>query len=230
MIALAYICHRAMFRHVSNDANETKREKIMSKNVTKFIEAINAALDSRVAYETHKDANNDSMQSNLTSLRKSMTHSDIATVMMNSSVDAEFINRAERSNNRYNIYAAVKVDNIARCVKSVAELNHYTLAILRVALALEATDSKLSHKDAVAACSASVKHSDANRERIIKSLRYAKHVAANTASTQSSSSINALQTFNMLTESRDASNAVVYSVNRESDAFKSIAKRYEFAI
>jgi hypothetical protein len=194
-----------------------------------YIAALNAALDSRQAYETSKSCA-DSMTANIAALRKSVTHSDIATVLLTANVDAEFINRSERSNNRYNIYAAQKVDNAARAVKNVATLNHYTLACLRVAIAFEADASKLTHKDAVSACSASVKHSDAKREKIIKSLRYASHVAANTASTQASSSINALQSLNILSETRDASNVICYSVNRDSAALIALCARYEISL
>jgi hypothetical protein len=202
----------------------------VNDKIANYVAELNSALDARASYEHDKSAANDSIQTCIAALRKSVTHVDIASVLLSCDVDSNFINRSERSNNRYNVYAAQKVDNVARAVKSVAELNHYSLAILRVALAVEKIDSKLSHKDAVAACSASVKHSDAKRESIIKSLRYAKHVAANTASTQSSSSINALQTCHILSEARDAANNIVYSVNRESEAFKTLAKRYELAI
>lgn len=200
------------------------------QNIQDYITALNAALDARASYEKAKNAENDSIQSCITSLRKSVTHSDVATALMNNAVNAEFINRSERTNNRYNVYAAQKVDNAARAAISVEALNHYSLAILRVAVALEAKELMLSHKDAVAACSASVKHSEAKREAIIKSLRYAKHVAANTASTQSSSSINALQTCNVLRETRNANNEIVYSVNRESDMTKALCARYEIAL
>lgn len=199
-------------------------------NVQDYIAAINAALDSRASYESAKNAENDSIQSVITSLRKSMTHNDVATALMNNAVDAEFINRSERSNNRFNVYAAQKVDNAARAAINVESLNHYTLAILRVAVALEAKELTLTHKDAVAACSASVKHSEAKREQIIKSLRYAKHVAANTASTQSSSSINALQTLKAFSESRNANNEICYSVNRDSALVQALCARYEIAL
>jgi len=199
-------------------------------NVQTYIDSLNAALDARASYERSKNSDNSSIQDTLESMRKSMTHADIAGTLQAANVDPSFINRSERSNNRYNVYAAQKVDNAARAAKSVAELNHYSLAILKVAVALEKSETKLTHKDAVAACSLSVKHSEAKREAVIKSLRYAKHVAANTASTQASSSINALQTLNILSESRDAANATQYSVNRESPIVQALAARYEIAL
>jgi hypothetical protein len=195
-------------------------------NTQEYVAALNTAFDNRASYEATKASDNDSIQSVLKSLRNDMTHEHVANVLMQSNVSAEFINRQERVNNRYNVYAAQKVDNAARASINVEALNHYSLAILRVACALKT----ISHKDAVAACSASVKHTDAARERVIKSLRYAKHVAQNTATTQSSSSINALQTLNILSESRDDANNVVYSINESSATFQALAKRYELTI
>jgi hypothetical protein len=198
----------------------------MTNTVANYVSTLTAAIESRAAYELSKNAANDSIQTVLKSLCKDLTHEHVASVLMQNAVSADFVNRQERVNNRYNVYAAQKVDNAARAALSVEALNHYSLAILRVACALRV----ISHKDAVAACSASVKHSDAARERVIKSLRYAKHVASNTATTQSSSSINALQTLNVLSESRDASNNVVYSINESSEAFQKLAARYELKL
>jgi hypothetical protein len=95
-------------------------------------------------------------------------------------------------------------------------MNHYSLAILRAAIALEANDSTLNHADAVFVCSLDAKHKDSKRAATLKSARYSKHVALNTASTQSSSSINSLQALNVLSETRDASNAVAYTLNRDN--------------
>lgn len=202
----------------------------MTNNVNEYQVSAIAAIDARADYETAKNADNDSIAKHFNVLRKSVNVAVVAERMMLCNVNADYINRQERSNNRYNVYAALKVDNaICASLNSVA-LNHYSLAILRAALALEANELTLTHKDAVAACSESVKHSDSKREKIIKSVRYAKHVAANTASTQSSSSINALQTCNVLTETRDASNVICYSVNRDSEMTKLLAARYELAL
>lgn len=174
--------------------------------------AFEQAISERAAFEASKSAENTNMQRTLETLAKSVAHERIAELLTASNVDAQFINRAERSNARYNVYAAEKVVNVARTLAKVASLNHYTLAVLRTAIALEASDSHLTHKDAVCACSASVKHTSKERESLISKTRFAKHVSANTASTQSSSSINALQTCNVLQESRDAANIVTYSL------------------
>ncbi|MBS7701481.1 MULTISPECIES: hypothetical protein [unclassified Chelatococcus] len=98
------------------------------------------------------------------------------------------------------------------------------MTIFLAALALEANEMTLTHKDAISACSLHCKTSDAKREKIIAAAKYQKHVAANTASTQSSSSINALQAFDVLTEARDAANTIVYKINRDACATQELAQ------
>lgn len=176
----------------------------------------------RAEFERDKNSANDSIQSTLDALCKSVSHDAIYSLLVASNVDVDFINRNERVNAKYNVYAAEKVANVAHALAKTRALNHYTLAILRTCDALERSELVLTHKDAALACSASIKHNDSKREKILAKARYAKHTAANTAATQSSSSINALQTFNVLRESRDAANVVTYSLNRDNAATQSL--------
>src|SRR6476620_10319026 len=124
------------------------------QNVQDFIDALNVAIDSRAAYEATK-ANDFSDYAK--EFRKS-NNAVIAEKLLQCSVDANFMNRQERANNRYNVYAARKVFNAAHAATASAEINHFSIALLRAALAFEKIESKLTHADAVAACSASVKH------------------------------------------------------------------------
>jgi hypothetical protein len=182
-----------------------------------FKVAMLASIDARIAFEASKSEAlkseaNTSMQKTLRDIRKACDNDILASVMFAANVNHDFINKSERINARFNVYAAEKVVNVARALAKASTLNHYTLAILRAAVALKRADLSVSHADAVAACSPDVAHKDKSRAAIIKSARYAKHIAANTASTQSSSSINALQVFKTFVEARDASNHVCYSL------------------
>jgi hypothetical protein len=194
--------------------SKRKAERKQMTKIETYKNELLSAIDSRAAYELAKNAENASMQATIKDLRKSVDHDAIASAMLASNVDAQFINRAERSNNRYNVYAAEKVVNVARYLAKAATLNHYSLAIVKAAIALQASDLLLTHADAVCVCSKDAKHKDAKRAKIVKSAHYDKHVSSNTASTQSSSSINALQTFNVLIEKRDAANVVAYELNK----------------
>lgn len=194
----------------------------MTKTIEEISTELNTAFDARLNYETAKNAENVNIVKTINNVRKSMTHATIAQVLLSSNYDAASINRAERVNARRNVYSIEKDDNIARTIAKVELLNHYTLAILKTAIALEQNDMLLTHKDAASACSLDVKISDATREKIIALNKYAKHIAANTASTQSSSSINALVAMNVLIETRDAAAAIAYSVNKKSFAAKKL--------
>lgn len=193
----------------------------MTISIAKYTTAINTAFDSRASYETQKNKGNTNIQKTLSDMKKHFANETLVKVFNNAKIDADFINRNERSNAKFNVYAAQKVINIAKSSASAATLNHYTKAILATANALQAQDMLISHKDAVSACSLDCKHSDAKREKLI--VKYDKHVAANTASTQSSSSINALQACNVLIEKRDSANTVCYELAKNPFAKKLIA-------
>lgn len=210
--------------HATQSSAAPKRVTHMTNNVQTYSAELQASIAARITHERCKNGDNHSIASCLNGIAKDVAHDSIASIMLQSNCDADFINRSERVSARYNVYAAEKVANVARAIAVVKTLNHYTRAIFASALALEASAFVLSHKSAVAACSSSIKHSDAKQERVLKSTRYAKHVAAQTASTQASSSLNALATMGVFSETRDASNAVAYLVNRESFAAVALAK------
>lgn len=193
-----------------------------AKKITDFRSKLVKAFDARAAYESSKNADNDSIQKTLRDMRASVDNDMIAEVFAIANVDANFINRSERKTARFNVYSAQKVINIARAAKSAETLNHYTRAILASAIALSEHDMLINHRDAASACTLSVK-TDAKREKLLR--KYQKHVAANTAATQSSSSINALQMFDVLRETRDDANNVCYSVNADSEITKALIER-----
>jgi hypothetical protein len=214
----------------NNDTNavETFRADCVNAVDTRmFFEARKSAQSESVDETNYKSVlsfNNASMFSTLSDIRKSVDHARIAEIMLLSQCSAKRIVEQERSSNMRNVYAYEKEINIARAIARVVALNHYTKAVFLSALVLEKNETVLTHKDAISACSLSCKVNDAKREKLLAKSKYAKHVAANTAATQSSSSINALQSFSVLVESRDASNAVCYRVNRDAYATKELAR------
>lgn len=193
-------------------------------NVSDYSVAILAAFDSRKSYEIAKaestESDCSSMLKTLADMRKTVSHSVISEIMFASAIDAEFINKSERSNARFNVYSAEKVINVARSLAKVSALNHYTRAILATMQKLALTEQLLTHDDAQSACSLDCKSKDAKREKLI--VKYQKHVAKSTAATQSSSSINALQVFGVITETRDAANVTSYRLNVESENCKTL--------
>ncbi len=180
-----------------------------------FLSTMLAAFDSRAAYEVSKNAENTNMQKTLTDLKVSVNHESIAALMMKANVSADFINRAERSNARFNVYSAEKIVNVIRFAASAAALNHYTLNILKSVCACENASVDFTQADAVSACSLSVKVNAAKASHISQ---YQKHVSANTASTQASSSLNALLMTNVIIEKRNAANVTCFKLSNSDFA------------
>ncbi len=202
----------------------------VTQTTVEFIAAANVNCDDRIAYECSKNAANVTIADKINSVRKTLTNDKIATVMIACSYNVADINKQERTSNRRNVYAIQKEMNIAQFIAAAAALNHYTLAIFKTAVALEAATFTLTHATARAACSVDVKTSVAAQQSIVIKNRYAKHIDASTASTQSSSSLNALQALGVLVEGRDAANDVTYTLNRQSHAAIEIAKRLELSL
>lgn len=189
--------------------------------MTTYKETLLDEIAQRRAYEVDKNESCESMKSHLDSYAKTLTARDaLVDALCAANFDASALNRQERNNARFNIYAFAKVMQDV----TVATMNHYSLAILRAAIALKRADLTLSHADAVAACSLDVAHKDKSRAAIIKSARYQKHVAINTATTQASSSINSLQALHVLIESRDSANHAVYTLTDSALASRMIER------
>ena len=192
----------------------------MSINASDFRALVLAAIASRNDYEIAKNAENDNMSHTLKTLAKSFDNDVIAQTMMTFNVSADFINVAERKNARFNVYAAQKVENVVSVLaKRTNVLNHYTLNILRTCAAMSKASLKMTHSEAVASCSKDSKIADAKRAKHVS--RYQRLTSANTASTQASSSLNALKVCNVIDEVRDDANNVAYVV-RDTDAAREL--------
>jgi hypothetical protein len=196
-----------------------------------YVEALNAAFAERKRFEAEKaivEANLELVATldnaseiltqlgkgivvKLNNLQKGLTHEVIAKLCLASKVDANFINREEKLGARYNVYAAKKVLDTSKTLASAGRLDHYTLHALKTALAFSKADLSLTHADMHAAYERS-KVSGAKASLICY---FERAVAHNTATTQASSSLNALQSFEVLNETRDASGAVAYTLNAE---------------
>jgi Xaa-Pro aminopeptidase len=188
----------------------TKATAIVAVQSNDYLAQMLVAFDSRAAYEAAKNADNSNMQKTLADLKKSINHELIASVMSAANVSADFINRSERNNARFNVYSAEKIVNVARSLKSAASLNHYTKAITASIAAYAKAKLDFTHKDAIAACSSDSKV-DKNRDVVLK--RYQKIVSATTQTTQASSSLNALLQYHVISEYRDTTNNVCYRMN-----------------
>lgn len=232
--SLASRFDRSYTEIVSNEDAHTERDKVMTNKmqaVAEYRVALAAQFDAREAYEMSQRANVEKANMNifktLKSLRDDFKTDIVCEVMHTANVDVAFINRQERENKRFNVYAAEKVANIARSAVNAEALKSYTRLIFLTALNLTKADKTMTHADAQASLCVDLKADAAKDAHIV---RYAKRIAANTADTQSSSSINALQMYNVLIETRDETNAVAYKLNLTSATTKKLAKHLSVSL
>ncbi|AMB48297.1 hypothetical protein [Methylobacterium sp. AMS5] len=194
--------------------------------VTAYKLALTSAFDAREAYERENNANENIFKT-FKSLRADFASDVVCEVMHTANVAADFINRQERRNKRFNVYSAEKVFNVARAAVKAEALNVYSKHVFLTALNLTKADKSMTHADAQASLCDALK-CDATKEQLIS--RYARSIAASTADTQSSSSINALQMFDVLTETRDDMNKVAYKLNLSATTTKRLAKALNVAL
>lgn len=200
-----------------------KRNEVLAN----YSAAIQTSIALRKTYEANANADNLNIQKTLSGIAQDFSHEAVVSVMHAANVDANFINRQERKNKRFNVYSAQKVSNIALSAASAATLNAYTRMIFLTALKLTKASLSMTHKDAQASLCVDLR-CDAHKDAFV--VRYAKTIAANTADTQSSSSINALQMFDVLKETRDERNEVAYTLNLQAATTKRLAKALSVAL
>jgi hypothetical protein len=205
----------------------TKLNNAQNEAVANYSVALQTSIAARKSYEIECNAENTNIQKTLDNLAIDFSHEAVVKVMHSANVDANFINRQERRNKRFNVYSAQKVANIARSAAAADTLNNYTRCIFLTALKLTKANMTMTHKDAQASLCVDLRADAAKAQHIV---RYAKTVAANTADTQSSSSINALQMFDVLKETRDERNEVAYSLNLSAATTKRLAKALSVAL
>lgn len=192
--------------------------------VSNYATALASAIEKRKALELSKNASNESIQKALKSLASDCAHADVARLMLSAHADADFINSFERVNNAFNVKSAKKVFNVARYLLKVASLDHYTKAILLSMKRFNSASVLFTQKDAQAALKKSAEN--ANAALLVRYNRI--DVDASTASTQASSSLNALQVLNMIVEKRvDATS--VFELNEKNALVKSLIKQEFFA-
>jgi hypothetical protein len=180
---------------------------------------IAAAFEARKIAELAKNANNTNMQKNLTKYAKEVDHDSVVAVLVACNFSAAQINK--------NAYAVEKMISTARfCVKA-DKLDVYTNATIRSMFALEDAKIEVTRDVIASLCSNDVK---TKYDAKIKSTRVQSAKSASTVATQHNSTINAMLALSMFNVATNASNDEVFMLNRENEAVKLIAERFEIAL
>lgn len=171
-------------------------EEVTPQRTGTFVKKIEAAFDERAKHEADAAPANSSIQSKLKKERAKMVAPAIAALTLAAEVDPGFINRSNGENTakRYNVYAIGKLTDLLQGLKMGHLKNAVNLCVVRSLFALNKADRPFTGDLARAAVSGALpvsKEDDAIMTR--------HTAAASTAPTQASSTMSALTTLGVVT-------------------------------
>lgn len=181
---------------------------ITSEDAQAFAASSATALDERAEFERVKSPENDSIQRHIKSARSKLATSSVARFMLAASVSVAYFNASERVNARRNIYAILKLADLASSVAFNSDHNAINRCVIASLFKCEKAEIAFTHKLALAATS----------DKIVVDAPMRKHltrytVSASTASTQASSTMSALIAANVVSEYKSEANETAYKLN-----------------
>lgn len=185
---------------------ETARS-ISDEAVKDMIVKLAAAIDLRASDEAKKDPENAKIQSTLKGIRAGFTKTSVARFCVATNIDNNFINRSVRASAAYNVYAAQKLLNIAQKTMLGEDIkwNEVNRCIVSSLFKCEKANVEFSHKVAVACTSKQIACDAGVSKHLVRHT-----VAPTTATTQASSTMQALVTAGVVVKYENEANAECY--------------------
>lgn len=187
--------------------------KFADDTVLDFTARIAAQFDERAAYEALKASDNANIQKTLAKSRTKLASTTSARFLLAANVSETFINRVEHKNARFNVYALDKVSDLIAAISFSSDtqkrsMNAINNACVRSIFKLANAKFEFTHKLAIACASDKIIVDDAKLSKMLTR----HNVSASTASTQASSTMQALLTLHVVSEAK-ANNEVIYTLN-----------------
>lgn len=176
---------------------------VLPETVIAVMEDLTFSFDDRAAYETEKNPTNDNIHKTLRKLRQELTRSGSVRALKVCGVSPGFAYRQNREGARYNVYAIDKVADLASYLAGNVTLNRINNAVLRSLFRFEAASLEFTGELAKAAASDKIRVEPRYRPHLVSHT-----VAAGTAPTQASSTMQALQTLGIVKAEGSSKNPV----------------------
>lgn len=160
-----------------------KQKQDMAKKIAK-------AYDARAEFETKKNPGGASIHKNLDKSRAKLIMPSAAALLLVSNVNPDFINASVNDGSRYNVYAADKLADLVQGLRDGVIRNAINNAITRSLFAFKDAGEPFTSDMAKAAASKQYPV----KEKKLKDLLIRHTVSPSVASTQTSSTMTALQT------------------------------------
>lgn len=153
-------------------------------------------FDDRAAYERTKNPNNERIQKNLDKSRAKLVMPSAAAILIASQVEPEFVNRSVSEGSRYNVYAVEKLADIVKALRDGTMTNKVNIAVCKSLFSFRKAGESFTGEMAKAAVCDKMKVSKAMQAILIRHT-----VDPGTMSTQTSSTMTALQTIGIVKNS-----------------------------
>lgn len=157
-------------------------------------QAIGAAFDDRLAFLAKDKPDNLNQPKTLTKYRAKLALPSKAAALLVTGTDETFINRSTSGDSRYNVYAIDKLIDVVNALTGGQLGNAVNKAILKSMVNFKQASLAFDGRMAQAATSDKIAVSDKKMAALLNR----HNVAANTASTQTSSTMSALQTLGIV--------------------------------
>lgn len=161
---------------------------------------IKAAFETREKFEKDKSAvtGNDNIFKNLTKSYGKLSSDAVANVLLVTNVEPDFVNRTLSDGSKYNVYALNKLADIAQGAMHGLDVNSgmsnaINLAVMKSMFAIRRVGATFTMDLAKAACSKQYRTDSPYVKHLIRHT-----VSPSTVSTQSSSTMQALQTLGVV--------------------------------
>ena len=161
--------------------------------VAKTIKTAENAIASRRLLEIAKNPENSNILRTLKNANSSMARRHAAMVMLAANVDPQFVNRSLKDGEHYNVYAIGKFSDLVDALTGLAMKNAINIAVVRTLFNFKKAGLDFTTEMAKAAASDKIRVEPKFRKHIISHT-----VSASTAPTQSSSTLQALETLGII--------------------------------
>lgn len=155
---------------------------------------VSKAIDARIARLKVEKPDNDTQPATLNKCRSKLALPSRAAVLIATGADETFIDDSRSQGNHYNVYAIDKVADLVATLSGDGMKNAINRAITRSLFQFRAAGQKFTGEHAKAAASDKIRITDKAIEKLL--IRHT--VSAGTAPTQSSSTMQALQTLGIV--------------------------------
>jgi len=153
-----------------------------------MVHAIAKQIDIRAAQEAADHPDNESIQKNLKNARAKLVTKRAARVLLACNVEPTFINRSVHEGSFFNVYGLGKLADIVKGLTDEGLTNAINVALIKSLFNCEKAKVAFTHEVAKAAASNKIPVDFTIRQHLVRHT-----VSASTASTQTSSTMHALQ-------------------------------------